>query len=774
VALFEANMLEPGTLIGRYEIQRRLGRGGMGSVYVAHDPQLGRMVAIKVLAGDVEEAESLERFKREARSAAALNHPNLVTVYDFDRFESQPYLVMEYVPGRTMAEVIRRKDAITIGEKLRWLEDLCTGAGYAHRMSVVHRDIKPANLMITRSGQLKILDFGIARMLGITSNTGSMIGTPGYMAPEQIEGDTLDHRADLFSIGVVCYELLSYREAFPGETLPAITHSVLSREPVPLPKLVSDLHPDLVTIVERALRKNKDERFENTESMRGAIARVRQMLETDATHDAVTTYLTPSPAAPRQSDARGSAPRPSGATPFVGSSGTPQPERVRTDREALARLRATQLDAALQRSRTLVSEGSLQEALEQCHIALTFDEAHAEALDLEQSIQGAIGQKAAELLLEEGRELVGRGSLTEARSRLERARELATDVGPIKRFERELRHAVVDQERLRKRAETVSGMVRSARAALDAGQVEEALASAREALALDAASETARAVEVEALRLLEETGPLNPIAPPALPSDATVVRPSQSMPVDATVVRPSPVPPPSRPQIPVPPAAARPGAMTPASKAPRDPLAWARPVLQGLGPAMARAGRSVREGAVRVRTSLPDGRALTTWPPRGMALAIWGVVGVAVVALAVAAALMLRPPAEEVPTGTVVVDALPWGTITAIKRETGESVPLPEPATTPLSITLPEGTYQVQLAGPDSGPSRTLTVRVERGVTGTAPVERFLPPSVDDYFVPYLSVPPATPEANEPTGAPATGGAGTLPVGPAPPAGADR
>src|SRR5688572_2216625 len=117
-------MLEPGTLIGRYEIQRRLGRGGMGSVYVAHDPQLGRMVAIKVLAGDVEESEALERFRREARSAAALNHPNLVTVYDFDRFESQPYLVMEYVPGRTLADVIRRKESITIGEKLRWLEDL--------------------------------------------------------------------------------------------------------------------------------------------------------------------------------------------------------------------------------------------------------------------------------------------------------------------------------------------------------------------------------------------------------------------------------------------------------------------------------------------------------------------------------------------------------------------------------------------------------------------------------------------------------------------------
>src|SRR5262245_30222977 len=118
-------MLEPGTLIGRYEIHRRLGRGGMGAVYVAHDPQLGRMVAIKVLASDVEGDEAIDRFNREARSAASLNHPNLVTVYDFDRFESQPYLVMEYVPGRTLAEVIRKKESVPIAEKLRWIEDLC-------------------------------------------------------------------------------------------------------------------------------------------------------------------------------------------------------------------------------------------------------------------------------------------------------------------------------------------------------------------------------------------------------------------------------------------------------------------------------------------------------------------------------------------------------------------------------------------------------------------------------------------------------------------------
>ncbi len=177
-------MFEPGTQIGRYEIQRRLGRGGMGTVYAAHDPVLGRLVAIKVFAGDLEIPDARDRFSREARSAAALAHPHIVAVYDFGEYASQPYIVMEYVAGETLAEVIRRKAHVSLPDKLRWIEELAAGAGYAHQMSVIHRDIKPANLMIDRHGRLRILDFGIARMLGIASNTRDMIGTPGYMAPE--------------------------------------------------------------------------------------------------------------------------------------------------------------------------------------------------------------------------------------------------------------------------------------------------------------------------------------------------------------------------------------------------------------------------------------------------------------------------------------------------------------------------------------------------------------------------------------------------------------
>ena len=276
-------MLQPGTQVGRYEIQRRLGRGGMGTVYVAHDPVLGRMVAIKVFLSDLDLPDAAERFTREARSAAALNHANIVTIHDYGEFSSQPYIVMEYIQGETLTEVIRRKAPVSPAEKLRWIEELCTGVAYAHQVGVIHRDIKPTNLMIDRSGRLKILDFGIARMLGsLASHATALIGTPGYMAPEQILGGTIDYRSDLFSIGVVSYELLSYAEAFPGDTLPAITHRILSDEPVPLTQLVPDINLELVDIVERSLKKSAEERFADAESLRVAISAVRRQFDSDS------------------------------------------------------------------------------------------------------------------------------------------------------------------------------------------------------------------------------------------------------------------------------------------------------------------------------------------------------------------------------------------------------------------------------------------------------------------------------------------------------------
>jgi serine/threonine protein kinase len=375
-------MVEPGTQVGRYEVQRTLGRGGMGTVYVAHDPVLGRMVAIKMFVTDAGVPDAGARFSREARSAALLNHPNIVTVYDFGQFDSQPYIVMEYVAGEPLAHVIARRASVTIADRLRWMDELCAGAGYAHRMSVIHRDIKPTNLMIDKSGRLKILDFGIARMMGTPSSTAMALGTPGYMAPEQIRGEAIDPRVDVFSIGVVFYELVAFTQAFPGDSHAAIMHRVLTEEPVPLTQLVVDCHPEIAAVCSRALMKNRDDRFATADEMREAIKRLRGDLEADsgvtflpATFDqAVSAPATPPPAADPSGAARRS-----------------EPQR-RLDRQALARRRLELLEAALQEAREELKQARLESALLACQRALALDENHSGAIDLEQQIHTALDE----------------------------------------------------------------------------------------------------------------------------------------------------------------------------------------------------------------------------------------------------------------------------------------------------------------------------------------------------------------------------------------------
>src|SRR6185295_8104403 len=246
---------------------------------------------------------------------------------------------------------------------------------------------KPANLMIDKSNRLKVLDFGIARMLGTVSHTRDTIGTPGYMAPEQILGEHVDGRADLFSVGVVFYELLAYTEAFPGDTGPAITHRILHKEPVPLPRLVPDLNPEIQPIIERALKKNVDERFPDAESFRVAVSRVRKRFEDDTAQVAPTVLIRETPAPTRKT---GSSPVRRPSTDAV-SVATPPP----TDRDALARRRLAQLEAALGQGRTLLAAGDLEMALDFCQQALTFDEHHAGALELEQEIAAAFTARQA-------------------------------------------------------------------------------------------------------------------------------------------------------------------------------------------------------------------------------------------------------------------------------------------------------------------------------------------------------------------------------------------
>ena len=233
-------------------------------MYLARDPAIDRTVAIKVAR--VHDVELRERFLREARATGRLNHPNIVTIFDVGDHGGEPFIAMEYVPGRTLAQIVERKVPLPLPRRLRMLRELCDGLACAHAQGIVHRDVKPANLIAHNdTGALTILDFGIARLSasGATMTGTGIVGTPHYMAPEQIEGAHIDQRCDVFSSGLVFYELLSYRRAFDGESPTAVLYKILHDDPAPLSRLAPDLDSGLAAIVARAIEKRPDERYQH-------------------------------------------------------------------------------------------------------------------------------------------------------------------------------------------------------------------------------------------------------------------------------------------------------------------------------------------------------------------------------------------------------------------------------------------------------------------------------------------------------------------------------
>jgi len=265
------------TKIGQFEVLRQLGSGGMGSVYLGRDPELDRQVAIKVIREEVHDQEVLDRFFREARAAAALRHPNIITIYASGQHEHQPYMVMEFVDGESLAEIIKEKRSLSLSQKLSYLEQICAGLYVAHRAGIVHRDIKPANVMIDRDGVVRILDFGIARVEGSAmTQDGTLMGSLNYMSPEQMVGRSIDHRSDIFSVGSLAYELVTYQQAFKGSLNDGLLQRLPYEDPPPLHEAVPDIPYAVEEIIMRALRKAPEARYQDLAEMRNAIAAVLQ------------------------------------------------------------------------------------------------------------------------------------------------------------------------------------------------------------------------------------------------------------------------------------------------------------------------------------------------------------------------------------------------------------------------------------------------------------------------------------------------------------------
>lgn len=268
-------------MAARYHIKKEIGRGAMGRVYLAHDSLLERDVALKELIAphylsDEEREEVRERFRLEAKAAARLSHPQILTVHDIIASGDRQFIVMEYLEGKTLRDVIAER-ALSAEEVMSIAPMISDALGYAHSQGIIHRDVKPDNIFVLENGNIKVADFGIAKMLKVTDRTHTdvIMGTPNYISPELVRGLSYDQRVDMFSLGVTIYELLTCRRPFDADNDYAIIYKVASEEPVPLDEIREDLPPDLVRIVHRTLEKDPARRYGDMKELKEELMQVR-------------------------------------------------------------------------------------------------------------------------------------------------------------------------------------------------------------------------------------------------------------------------------------------------------------------------------------------------------------------------------------------------------------------------------------------------------------------------------------------------------------------
>jgi serine/threonine protein kinase len=270
------------TKAGRYEVVRELGRGSMGVVYQGFDPIIGRTVAIKTMLTEglspEEYKEFRARFQREAQAAGVLSHPNIVNVFDYGEDGGMLYLIMEFLEGSSLEKLVEGKKVLPIETIIPMCEQVCGALDHAHQRGIVHRDIKPANIMILNNGMVKVTDFGIAKMVSMgMTQAGLVLGTPNYMSPEQVKGRQVDGRSDLFSLGVILYDLVTGEKPFPGQNITTVIYKIINENPVPPRELDATIHPGLSYVICKALAKSPEERYQTCRELAEDLKNYRQL-----------------------------------------------------------------------------------------------------------------------------------------------------------------------------------------------------------------------------------------------------------------------------------------------------------------------------------------------------------------------------------------------------------------------------------------------------------------------------------------------------------------
>lgn len=722
----------------------------MGALYLAEDPSLGRLVAIKLLREGLDSPDLRDRFAREARAVAKLTHPNVVTIFDFGDEAGQPFIAMEYVRGETLAAKVERRETYALTVKLRHLEALCAGLGHAHKAGLVHRDIKPANIMVTPEGVLKILDFGIVR-LGEShiTQSGMMVGTLNYMSPEQMSGQSVDHRSDIFAVGAVAYEFLSYRRAFPGGLDSGVLHKILAGTPPPLSEICEGLDPGVIAIVDRALQKDPAQRYQDLDAMQSDLALSRLRLE--APRDGL-----PQPPFQRSDH------RAAGAAP------TP---RRGTDRELLAKRRAAEIDEQVSAARKASELGDYEAAIVACERVLILDPNEERALQLVDEAQAGQEERRGREWLDEARAQIDQGALTAAAELLERTASLT-----VTGYRSDIRAAL---DALR--AEVADARMAAQRTREQEAALAEATQEQQRAAALAATQEhrsEADSIDVAPVDIAtvdaapdDRGAPLKAVAPVSGRDDTILIGaapapPPDEWPNDNTL----PLgPPENRGPLPIAPppavvAAAEDG--PPLVQTPRPDLGSPK-AGASVEPAP---GSEAASPELRTDDGVPshDADDLNWIGTHGrrmaiaavalvlMALGTWVAVhrtaappNVAKVEEPVGQPAQPRSGPEPTATtpsagraasaiiGTLVVDATPWGDVVSIVPAKGQPVTLQPPTTTPATFDLAPGDYRVTVAEPaEAGVRRrshTAAVRVTAGQS-TQLVVPLHAVNIDEYF----------------------------------------